>query len=117
MRFPRRADKKRKMNLFDRLMCGNSELHEAAYSGDWNSCSLLIDHGMPVDKRNHFGETPLHLASKYAHPHICILLLDKGANPNAKNMFGRRVLDYACVHKNIGWVGVTELLIDYGATN
>eukprot|EP00128_Syssomonas_multiformis_P007040 Colp12_sorted_trinity150504_noHs@22461 len=61
----------------------STPLHEAARSGDLDTCKLLIGQGANVRARDEDGNTPLHVALE--HVDVCTLLLERGAEVDARN--------------------------------
>ena len=56
-----------------------SKLHDAAASGDTETCKRLLDAGADVDARAADGQTPLHVAAYYSRIETAALLLEHGA--------------------------------------
>jgi len=69
-------------------------LREIIHDNKTSILNYLIDHGLPIEKRNSEGNTLLFLAIFYRKLDIIKLLLDKGANINHKNKKGESVHDY-----------------------
>ncbi|ORX58209.1 ankyrin [Hesseltinella vesiculosa] len=73
---------------------GNSALHYIAKNGSLACLEMLIRvPGIPIQGKNHLGNTPLHYAVQYAEDHDTALemvniLLDAGANPRIVNRRG-----------------------------
>lgn len=61
----------------------NEKLHEAAYLGDTQKCSLLIKQGANVNYKNCLDITPLHAAASEGYAETTRFLLEQGADPNA----------------------------------
>jgi len=57
----------------------------AAFIGNENIVSYLLDEGADVNSATQRGETPLHYAARAAKPNIMKLLLDNGAELDAKS--------------------------------
>lgn len=90
-------------------------LHAAfqhARSGDAASLAGLIDRGVPVDVRNHNGDSLLMLASYHGHVHATRVLLARGADPARANDRGQTPLAGAAFK---GDVEMVMLLLDHGA--
>jgi hypothetical protein len=70
-------------------------LHHACFSGQFEICRVLLDHGADVAIPAKLGMTCLHLATTAGHPRIIELLLEYGADPFVQDMLGNTVLDRA----------------------
>jgi len=57
----------------------------AAFIGNENVVSYLLDHGASVNSVTQRGETPLHYAARASQPAVMRLLLDNGAQLDAKS--------------------------------
>lgn len=64
---------------------GLTPLHVAAFIGNENVVSYLLDHGASVNSVTQRGETPLHYAARASQPAVMRLLLDNGAQLDAKS--------------------------------
>jgi len=87
-------------------------LHFAAYDGNTNVMTLLLDRGIPVDARNHLRLTPLHIAAKEAPSNAVELLIRRGAQVEARWDGGYTPLREA---QNGNNVGAAEVLLTHGA--
>jgi len=65
-----------------------SPLIQAAFRGDLEECSQLIQNGADVNATNETGMTPLHAAVSSRHRAIVSLLLDSGADIDAMTKNG-----------------------------
>jgi len=64
---------------------GLTPLHVAAFIGNENIVSYLLDKGANTNSVTLRGETPLHYAARAGQPNIMRLLLDNGADLDAKS--------------------------------
>ena len=87
---------------------GETLLHQAAYDGNLEVTTLLINQGADANAKSESGHTPLHLAAGNTNPGVVALLIDHGADVNAKNQFGQTPLHYADLE-------VAGLLLDHCA--
>lgn len=62
---------------------GNTPLIQAAESGHYSLCRILIEHYPSLEATNFNGATALQVATSQGHYEICKLLIDAGANINA----------------------------------
>jgi len=60
----------------------------AAFIGNENIVSYLLDKGADPNSTTQRGETPLHYAARAGQPNIMRLLLDNGAELDAKSKVG-----------------------------
>src|SRR5262244_421085 len=70
-------------------------LHDAfqhARTGDAAALAALVDRGVPVDIRNHNGDSLLMLASYHGHLHATRVLLARGADAGRANDRGQTPL-------------------------
>lgn len=72
----------------------NSALHYAVWYNDINMAKVLIEHGIGIDRKNIFGETPFLTALKYESEECVELLYECGADPNEKDNVGRGMFYY-----------------------
>lgn len=73
----------------------NQPLHAAVAGNDTDTCRWLLDHGAPVDERQHGGFTPLHGAAQNGNEAVATLLLQRGANSEARTDDGSTPADLA----------------------
>ncbi len=90
-------------------------LHAAfqhASTGDAAALAGLVDRGVPVDIRNHNGDSLLMLASHHGHLHATRVLLARGADAAQANDRGQTPLASVAF---TGDVEMARLLLDHGA--
>lgn len=68
---------------------GQTALHRACLTGDWDIVRLLLESGADANATNEFDETPIHYASKRGIPTLVHLLVKYGGNIHAKDRSGR----------------------------
>ena len=83
-----------------------------ARTGDAAALAALVDRGVPVDIRNHNGDSLLMLASYHGHLHAARVLLARGAEAGRANDRGQTPLAGAAFR---GDVDMVRLLLDHGA--
>ena len=71
---------------------GDTCLHLAAIRGDKRAVVLLLELGLPINKKGDMGNTALHYAVAHKHPEIAELLIEHGASKDVVNEFGKRPL-------------------------
>lgn len=76
---------------------GSTALEWAIQLGYKETCGLLLDQGVDVNRGDKKGNTPLHQAALFNRTEIILLLLNQGAEVNTKNKNGETPL--ACAHK------------------
>lgn len=89
-------------------------LHLAASNGMASLVQRLLDRGIPVDSKDHYGQTPLMLAAHRGRPSAVELLLDHGASVEFRDSRGKNALLYAC----LAWqrqIEVVRVLVERGA--
>lgn len=64
---------------------GTTALHNAARSGQEETCKFLIEKGCEVNEVNNYADSPLHCAAELGQVSTCRALLEKGANPDNQN--------------------------------
>jgi hypothetical protein len=71
-------------------------IHEAATTGNLNRVRALLNQGVPVNARNHWGYTPLHYAARGGRLNIVQELLRHGARVNPRSsLYGATPLYWA----------------------
>ena len=92
---------------------GISRLYNAARTGNTTAASLLIDAGVPPDKKDYHGTTPLWLAARYGHEGVVRTLLATNAvDVNVRSASGRTPIFWAAAK---GYLEVVKLLLEHGA--
>lgn len=90
-----------------------SKLHLAAFLGNNDLISMLIDRGADINLRCQYdGQSPLFLAACKNNLYTVDFLLSKGADVNTKTSYGETALHIACEYKNLKMI---ELLVRNGA--
>ncbi len=89
-----------------------SELHEAAWSGDLKWVKAVIEAGAAVNWRDSIGETALFGACGWGRIEVVAYLLAKGAEVNIQDKDGTTPLHWAASH---GGLETMQLLIEAGA--
>jgi uncharacterized protein len=70
-------------------------LHSAASARNVEAARLLLEHGAPVNARQHGGWAPLHAAAQNGDRAMVELLLKHGADPQASNDDGKTAASLA----------------------
>lgn len=93
---------------------GSTPLHEASYFGTPEMIEFFLHHGMNVDVRDNFGNTPLMSSIDGVQQDFANtkLLLEKGSKINLENYNGISALDYALIMEDKPSV---EFLLERGA--
>ncbi len=97
---------------------GYTVLMAAAYSGDLDSVTWLVEQGAAVNARSEAGCTALNGAAVSGNAAIVKLLLDRGADPNARYQEPDSIGDFQTPLMNAAWHGhveCVELLLERGA--
>lgn len=88
-------------------------LHKAAEIGDHGICTLLLDHGADINKKDARKQTPLWFAAKKGHADICNLLINKGAFVSTRDATGKTPI---CTAVEKLFEDVCKILIVNGAS-
>jgi ankyrin repeat protein len=97
---------------------GFTVLMAAAYSGDFEAATWLIEHGADVKARTEAGCTALNGAAISGNAAIVKLLLDRGADPNVRYQEPDTIGDFQTPAMNAAWHGHAEclkILLEHGA--
>jgi ankyrin repeat protein len=97
---------------------GYTVLMAAAYSGDLDAATWLVEHGADVRVRSEAGCTALNGAAVSGNPALVKLLLDRGADPNVRYQEPDSIGDFQTPLMNAAWHGHAEclkLLLEGGA--
>ena len=87
-------------------------IHVAAKRGHVDILALLLEHGVYVDSRNAYGQTPLSWAAVHGRVDVGQYLLDRGADINARNNNPATPLSWAVSYGHVGFV---RMLLERGA--
>ncbi len=79
---------------------GDTPLHKAAASTNFQLATQLLDAGCLVDKANRSGETPLLKAIIHGNSQLATMLLSRGAQANRMVRDGKTMLFYAVEYAN-----------------
>ncbi len=93
-------------------------LMAAAYSGDLEAATWLVEHGADVNARSEAGCTALNGAAVSGNAALVKLLLDRGADPNVRYQEPDSIGDFQTPLMNAAWHGHAEclkLLLERGA--
>jgi ankyrin repeat protein len=93
---------------------GWSPLHLAAFFGQTDAATALLDAGAAVDalSRNSMRNTPLHAATAGGHTDVALLLVERGANVNVQDAGRHTALHIAAEN---GLADVVRALLNRGA--
>jgi ankyrin repeat protein len=97
---------------------GYTVLMAAAYGGDLEAATWLIERGADVNARSAAGCTALNGAAVSGNPSLVKLLLDRGADPNVRYQEPDTIGDFQTPAMNAAWHGHAEclkLLLQRGA--
>jgi ankyrin repeat protein len=89
---------------------GYTVLMAAAYSGDLDAATWLVEHGADVSVRSEAGCTALNGAAVSGNAAIVKLLLDRGADPNVRYQEPDSNGDFQTPLMNTAWHGHAECL-------
>jgi len=102
--------------LCARVACAEGpgdELLAAARKGDVAAVRSLLDKGVDVNSKSHYGATALSFACDRGNLEMVTLLIERGADVNVKDTFyGATPISWAA---NNGHVEIVKLLLDKGA--
>ena len=92
-------------------------LHSASYQGTAEIVGKLLNHGVELNAKNHWGETVLHVVSRGTQDsegglHVAELLLERGVHVNTRREGDFTPLHVAC---HFGKLEIVQLLLDHGA--
>ena len=92
-------------------------LHSASYQGTAEIVGKLLNHGVELNAKNHWGETVLHVVSRGTQDsegglHVAELLLERGVHVNTRREGNFTPLHVAC---HFGKLEIVQLLLDHGA--
>merc|ERR1712098_273767 len=71
---------RRKANIEQRNVFGETTLYFAAYYGSTSCCKILLKNGAKIDAQNDYGQTALFRAIENGHAEVAELLMQSGAN-------------------------------------
>lgn len=98
--------------VFSAMQNKDSELCNAAMTGDIKKTEIYLRRGAFVNAKNCDGKTPLMLALESNHQYVAELLIKEGANPNFADSGGTTPLMIAAQK---GLVDTVKLLLSKGA--
>ena len=92
-------------------------LHSASYQGTPEMVGTLLDHGVKLNAKNHWGETVLHVVSRGKQDsqggvRVAKLFLERGMDVNTRRKGNVTPLHVAC---HFGKLEIVRLLLDHGA--
>ncbi|KAI9436591.1 hypothetical protein H4582DRAFT_1854129, partial [Lactarius indigo] len=87
-------------------------LHSASSAGHLQIVRSLLQHGVPVDIRNHVNDTALHWASIEGHRDVVECLLDHGADVDLQDDDHNSSLTFAA---HDGKIDVVRVLLEHNA--
>eukprot|EP01041_Mallomonas_annulata_P000079 gene79-97_t len=91
---------------------GWTPLSGAAFGGQKDVATLLIESGSNINVQDKNGRTPLHLSCMKGNTKVLRIMLEKGADHSIVDEVGCTPLHYAAKH---GRVRITHLLAEFGA--
>lgn len=78
-------------------------LHYAAFSGNQDLVSLLLEKGASLDATSPNGSTPMMMAIYGGHPNVARDLLKRGASARIKNDWGDGALEWAVKYNQLAF--------------
>jgi ankyrin repeat protein len=90
-----------KNSNFEKNKMATSPLYHAAYYGNNELVTLLLQVGADPNVKNEVGNTQLHIAASQDHFKVLNILLDAGADPDAKNKHDQMPLDFAIQNQHV----------------
>mmetsp|Transcript_55208 Transcript_55208/g.126884 ORF Transcript_55208/g.126884 Transcript_55208/m.126884 type:complete len:94 (-) Transcript_55208:20-301(-) len=79
---------------------GKGAMHYAALMGRSSMLKILATHGLNVDARDRWQNSPLHTAAGKGHKEAVATLRELGADREARNIGGKTYMDVAS-HQNV----------------
>lgn len=90
----------------------NMPLHAGTAGRNFELVKMLVEHGAPVNARQHGGWTPLHAAAQNGESAMVKLFIENGADPQARADNNQLPMDLALTN---GHQEIVNLLEEHGA--